>query len=106
MRSHWPFGLELRHQGDGDFSDLCCYCFAFCCIRMNAASATDQSQNLHRGSLKETRASLTFGELYRIEKDGGGGVDAGRGGRRSPLLIKGEATAYCVISAEAVRRGI
>lgn len=73
---------------------------------MNAESATDQSQNPHRGSLQETRASLTLGELYRIEKDGGGGVDAGRGGRCSPLLIKGETTTYCVISAEAVSRGI
>lgn len=100
MWSHWPFSLELRHQGDGNFSDPRVTVF------LSAASATDQSQNLHRMSLQETRASLTFGKLYRIEKDGGGGGGAGRGRRCSPLLIKGETTTYCVISAEAVRKGI
>ena len=74
-------------------------------IFLSAASATDQRQNLHRVSLQETRASLTSGKLYKTEKNGGGRVDAGRGGRCS-LLIKGETTTYCVISAEAVRRGI
>lgn len=72
---------------------------------MNAASATDHSQNCHRVNFQETMENLTFGELYRIEKKGGGGLDKGRG-RRCSLLIKGKTTTYCVLSAEAVRRRV